>query len=51
MPSLVSLCIQSAIDNVRYIGDVGETDLGLLKEILPHCTVDQLTHIEKCTVC
>ncbi|CAA7401892.1 unnamed protein product [Spirodela intermedia] len=48
-PSLVSLCVQSAIDNVRYIGDVGETDIDLLKEILPHCTVDQLAHIEKST--
>lgn len=49
VPSLVSFCIQSAIDNVRYIGDVGETDLDLLKEILPHCTADQLAHIEKST--
>ena len=48
-PSLVDLCIRTAIDNVRYLGDVGETDIGLLSHILPHCTVDQLGHIEKCT--
>nr|DAD48158.1 TPA_asm: hypothetical protein HUJ06_018095 [Nelumbo nucifera] len=48
-PSLVDLCIRTAIDNVRYLGDVGETDINLLKEILPHCTVDQLMHIEKST--
>ncbi|XP_078444645.1 transcription elongation factor B polypeptide [Wolffia australiana] len=48
-PSLVSLCVQTAIDNVRYIGDVGETDNSLLNEILPHCTVEQLDHIERST--
>ncbi|XP_043701369.1 uncharacterized protein LOC122651873 [Telopea speciosissima] len=48
-PSLVELCIRSAIDNVRYLGDVGETDIYLLKDILTHCTVDQLMHIENST--
>lgn len=48
-PSLVKLCIQTAIDNIRYISDVGETDMDLLKEILPHCTVEQLAHIEMST--
>lgn len=48
IPTLVELCIQTAIDNLRYIGDVGETDIHLLKDILPHCTAaDQLMHIEK----
>lgn len=49
VPSLVDLCIRIAIDNVRYLGDVGETDIDLLGQILPHCTVDQLMHIEKST--
>ncbi|XP_062151188.1 uncharacterized protein LOC133859696 [Alnus glutinosa] len=49
LPSLVDLCIKTAIDNVRYLGDVGETDINLLDRILPHCTVDQLMHIEKCS--
>ncbi|PIA62647.1 hypothetical protein AQUCO_00200573v1 [Aquilegia coerulea] len=49
IPTLVQLCVQTAIDNVRYLGDVGETDIDLLKDILPHCTVDQLMHIEKST--
>ena len=48
-PSLLDLCVYTAIDNVRYLGDVGETDLDLLGRILPHCTVDQLEHIEKST--
>ncbi|XP_041005177.1 uncharacterized protein LOC121250217 isoform X1 [Juglans microcarpa x Juglans regia] len=48
-PSLVDLCVKTAIDNVRYLGDVGETDLDLLGQILPHCTVDQLMHVEKCS--
>ncbi|KAK6919674.1 hypothetical protein RJ641_015578 [Dillenia turbinata] len=39
-PSLVELCIRTAIDDVRYLGDVGE---------IPHCTVDQLMHIENST--
>ncbi|KAG9449756.1 hypothetical protein H6P81_009721 [Aristolochia fimbriata] len=38
--------IETAIDSLRYMGDVGETDINLLKEILPHCTAEQLMHIE-----
>ncbi|KAB9055689.1 hypothetical protein FH972_026943 [Carpinus fangiana] len=49
VPSLVDLCIKTTIDNVRYLGDVGETDINLLDRILPHCTIDQLMHIEKCS--
>ncbi|KAL5722733.1 hypothetical protein ACHQM5_006217 [Ranunculus cassubicifolius] len=49
IPSLVDLCIQTTIDNLRYLGDVGETDIELLKDILPHCTADQLMRIEKST--
>ncbi|GAB2263060.1 hypothetical protein Droror1_Dr00004057 [Drosera rotundifolia] len=48
-PSLVDLCVQKAIDNVRYIGNVGELDSHLLERILPHCKVEQLMHIENCT--
>jgi len=48
-PSLVDLCVQKAIDNRRYLGDVGETALHLLERILPHCTVEQLMHIENST--
>ncbi|KAJ7963871.1 transcription elongation factor B polypeptide 3-like [Quillaja saponaria] len=48
-PSLVDLCVETAIDNLRYLGDVGETDLHLLERILPHCTLDQLMHVEKCS--
>ncbi|MFS7993765.1 putative RNA polymerase II transcription factor SIII, subunit A [Helianthus anomalus] len=50
IPTLVDLCVQKAIDNVRYLGDVGETDPYLLDRFLPHCTVEQLTHIEDSTV-
>ncbi|ERM94440.1 uncharacterized protein LOC18421929 [Amborella trichopoda] len=49
VPSLLDLCIQNAIDNIKYLGDVGETDLNILKLILTHCTADQLMHIEKCS--
>lgn len=49
VPSLVQLCTQTAIVNLRYMGDVGEMDLHLLKDILPHCNIDQLTHIENST--
>ncbi|MBA0557256.1 hypothetical protein Golob_014334 [Gossypium lobatum] len=48
-PSLVDLCVRTVIDNVRYLGDVGETDSHLLERILPHCTVDQLLHVETST--
>ncbi|KAI7754641.1 hypothetical protein M8C21_021509, partial [Ambrosia artemisiifolia] len=50
IPTLVDLCVQKAIDNVRYLGDVGETDAYLLERFLPHCTVEQLMHIEDSTV-
>lgn len=45
--SLVDLCVQKAIDNVRYLGNVGPVDHHLLERILPHCTLDQLMHVEK----
>lgn len=48
-PSLVDLCVQTAIDNLRYLGDVGETDLHLLDRILPHCTLEQLKQVEDST--
>lgn len=49
VPSLLNLCIQKAIDNVRYLGDVGGTAEQLLRQILPHCTCEQLKHIEDST--
>ncbi|KAK9059922.1 hypothetical protein SSX86_020626 [Deinandra increscens subsp. villosa] len=49
IPTLVDLCVQKAIDNVRYLGDVGATDTLLLERFLPHCNVEQLTHIEDST--
>lgn len=49
VPSLLDLCIQTAIDNVRYLGNVGGTDEQFLGQILPHCTVDQLKHVEDST--
>ncbi|XP_017243572.1 uncharacterized protein LOC108215582 isoform X2 [Daucus carota subsp. sativus] len=49
VPSLVDLCVQTAIDNVRYLGDVGGVGEQLLERILPHCDVDQLKHIEDCS--
>ncbi|OIT26153.1 PREDICTED: uncharacterized protein LOC109215683 isoform X2 [Nicotiana attenuata] len=45
-PSLVDLCVQKAIDNVGFLGDVGETEFHLLQRILPHCSLEQLTHVE-----
>lgn len=47
--TLQELCVRNAIDNVAHLGDVGDTDSRLLKVILPHCTADQLLHIETCT--
>nr|XP_007146388.1 hypothetical protein PHAVU_006G036000g [Phaseolus vulgaris]ESW18382.1 hypothetical protein PHAVU_006G036000g [Phaseolus vulgaris] len=49
IPTLVDLCIQKVIDNVRYLGNVGYFDEYLLERILPHCTVDQLMNVEKST--
>ncbi|XP_019440697.1 PREDICTED: uncharacterized protein LOC109345894 isoform X1 [Lupinus angustifolius] len=47
LPSLVDLCVQKVIDNIRYLGNVGSVELYLLERILPHCTLDQLMHVEK----
>lgn len=45
-PSLVDLCIQTVIGNIRYLGNVGEVDMHLLERILPYCTIEQLMHVE-----
>ncbi|XP_044985517.1 uncharacterized protein LOC123452825 [Hordeum vulgare subsp. vulgare] len=47
--SLLELCVRSAVDNLRYMNSVDNLEMGLLKRILPHCTLEQLTHIESCT--
>ncbi|KAI5006065.1 hypothetical protein ZWY2020_033308 [Hordeum vulgare] len=47
--SLLELCFRSAVDNLRYMNSVDNLEMGLLKRILPHCTLEQLTHIESCT--
>ncbi|URE09208.1 RNA polymerase II transcription factor SIII (Elongin) subunit A [Musa troglodytarum] len=49
VPSLVELCRDTAIANLRFIGDVGDVDLHLLSDILPHCNIKELTHIENST--
>lgn len=46
VPSLEDLCVQTAIDNLQYLADVGHTDISLLAKILPHCTPEQLHRIE-----
>lgn len=46
VPSLVELCRDTAILNLRFMGDVGDTELHLLKDILPRCNIKELTHIE-----
>ncbi|CAK9319384.1 unnamed protein product [Citrullus colocynthis] len=43
---LNNLSINEAIDSLKFLGDVGDADLNLLDRILPHCTIDQLMHIE-----
>lgn len=47
--SLVDLCVQKVIDNLRYVGHVDGIETELLKRILPHCTLEQLTRIENRT--
>ncbi|KAG8662622.1 hypothetical protein MANES_01G129050v8 [Manihot esculenta] len=44
-PTLVDLCVDGAIGNVMFLGDVGDTDSHLLDRILPHCTVDNLSPV------
>ncbi|CAO2210019.1 unnamed protein product [Urochloa humidicola] len=44
--SLVDICVQKAIDNLRYVSYVDGIPTELLKRILPHCTLPQLKHIE-----
>ncbi|KAM5556022.1 hypothetical protein ABKV19_023763 [Rosa sericea] len=41
--------VSIAIDNLDSFGDVGYLDFEFLDQVLPHCSKDQLIHIEKCT--
>ena len=36
-------------NNVRYLGDIGETDVHLFERILAHRTRDRFMHMEKST--
>ena len=47
--SLLELCVRKAIDNLRYMESVDGVEMDLLKRILPHCTLEHLTNIEKNT--
>ena len=47
--SLLELCIRNVIDNLRYVGSMDGVEMQLLKRILPHCTLEQLTRIESRT--
>ncbi|XP_047080354.1 uncharacterized protein LOC124691122 [Lolium rigidum] len=48
-PSLLELCVRKAIDNLRRIESVDGVDTALLRRILPHCDLEQLTRIESRT--
>lgn len=39
----------TAIDNLHRVGDVGSSNEALLRRLLPHCTAEQLEHIETST--
>ncbi|KAM5556086.1 hypothetical protein ABKV19_023796 [Rosa sericea] len=41
--------VSIAIDNLDSFGDVGYLDFEFLDQVLPHCSKDQLIHIEKST--
>ena len=41
--------VSIAIDNLDSFGDVGYLDFKFLDQVLPHCSKDQLIHIEKST--
>jgi len=47
--SLLDICVQKLIDNLRHLGSVDGIEMELLKRILPHCTLEQLTRIENRT--
>jgi len=46
---LLELCVRKVIDNLRYVGSMDGVEMQLLKRILPHCTMEQLTRIESRT--
>ncbi|KAM0882484.1 hypothetical protein ACQ4PT_032251 [Festuca glaucescens] len=48
-PSLLDLCVRKAIDNLRRVESVDGVDTPLLRRILPHCDLEQLTRIESHT--
>nr|XP_051196035.1 uncharacterized protein LOC127309094 [Lolium perenne] len=49
-PSLLDICVRKAIDNLRRVESVDGVDTALLRRILPHCDLEQLTRIESRTV-
>uniref|UniRef100_A0ACD5TG33 Uncharacterized protein n=1 Tax=Avena sativa TaxID=4498 RepID=A0ACD5TG33_AVESA len=48
-PSLLDPSVRTAIDNLRHLTSVDGMDTQLLRQILPHCTLDQLIRIESHT--
>ncbi|KAK1601834.1 hypothetical protein QYE76_032730 [Lolium multiflorum] len=48
-PSLLELCVRNVIDNLRYVDNMDGVEMQLLKRIMPHCTLEQLTRIESRT--
>lgn len=49
LESLKDICLKVLIDNRDSLGDVGNVDGGLLKQILVHCTAEKLARIEDTT--
>ena len=48
-PTLLDLCIKTAIDNRKHLGNVGDVSTEFLEQILSHCSKEELVHIEKST--
>lgn len=49
LESLKDICLKTLIDNREMLGDMGNVDGALLKQILVHCTAEKLARIEDTT--
>lgn len=51
LPTLRSVCLHALIVNRRFLGDVGDIDGTSVRDIVRHCSAQEMANIEDCTRC
>ena len=49
LPTLRSVCLHALIVNRRFLGDVGDIDGTSVRDIVRHCSAQEMADIEDCT--